>query len=196
MVFTNAQTTAFFEAIDQMGLTAPTRDQLQTEGLITVGDLEEFDVDDLKQIAANLRRPSGRVPHPTIAGETIPTPLFEFGAKSLNRLTAASDIVRYYQATGRSLSHTNMHWDVIKIYIEHWKSLKARKKDDKPEVPKITRGLPVVKWTEAFEDYLHQNIGSHFIPLAYVICTNNEVPAGCCPYSSTWTTILYRAWPC
>jgi hypothetical protein len=45
MVFTAAQTTAFFEAQDQMGLTASTRVQLQTEGLITVGDLEEFDAE-------------------------------------------------------------------------------------------------------------------------------------------------------
>jgi hypothetical protein len=33
-----------------------------------------------------------------------------------------------------------------------------------------------VKWTEAFEDYLHRNIGSRHIPLAYVVRTTATVP--------------------
>jgi hypothetical protein len=40
---------------------------------------------------------------------------------------------------------------------------------DKPEVPKTTKALPVVKWTEAFRDHSHQAIGVRTIPLAYVI---------------------------
>jgi hypothetical protein len=63
-----------------------------------------------------------------------------------------------------------MRWDhIIKLFNKHWKSLKERKKDDKPETPKITHGLPVVKWTETFRYFLHHVIGSRFIPLAYVI---------------------------
>jgi hypothetical protein len=60
MVFTNAQTTAFFEDANQMAIPALTRLQLQTEGIVTVDDLEEFQEDTLKQIVDNLRRPSGR----------------------------------------------------------------------------------------------------------------------------------------
>jgi hypothetical protein len=159
MVFTNAQTTAFFEDANQMAIPALTRLQLQTEGIVTIDDLEEFQEDTLKQIVDNLRRPSGRVPADPNApdGPTIPTPPFVFGAKSLNRLTAAADVVRYYQTTGRELGAVNMRWDpVIKNFVEHWKSLKDRKKDDRPDTPKITRGLPVVKWTESFLDFLNR----------------------------------------
>jgi hypothetical protein len=113
MVFTNAQTTAFFEDALQMGIPNATRLQLVTEGIVNVQDLEEFDEANLKQITENMRRPPGRVPvdpaHPL--GPSIPTPPFEFGAKSIIRLKAASDIVRYYQTTGRTLTAPNMKWD-------------------------------------------------------------------------------------
>ena len=49
-----------------------------------------------------------------------------------------------------------------------WKALKERKDDD-PEVPKIIKALPIIKWTEAFQDFLNRVIGARMIPLAYVI---------------------------
>jgi hypothetical protein len=80
-------------------------------------------------------------------GPTMPTPPFVFGAKSLNCLKAAADLVRYYETVGRDLTAGNMRWDpIIKLFNNHWKSLTERKKEDRPETPKITRGLPVVKW--------------------------------------------------
>ena len=97
MVFTAQQLAAFFEAEDQMAIPNATRIQLQTEGINTVDDLAEFLAADLKQIGENMRRPSGRIPDPTPGappGATIPQPPFVFGAKSLNRLTVAADLVR------------------------------------------------------------------------------------------------------
>ena len=64
MVFTVAQTTAFFTDADQLAITAETRIQLATEGLANVEDLAEFDDESLKQITDNLRRPGGRIPDP------------------------------------------------------------------------------------------------------------------------------------
>jgi hypothetical protein len=181
MVFTIQQTTAFFEEAAQMAIPHETRVQLATEGIDTVDDLGEFDEDNLKQIADNLRRPSGRVPIDPINdpnGATMATPAFVFGAKSHNRLKAASDLVRYYETVGRDLTAANMRWNpTIKLFNEHWKSLVERKKDDRPETPKITRGLPVVKWTEAFRDFLNRVIGSRHIPLVYLIRDVVDVPA-------------------
>ena len=86
MVFIVAQTTAFFEDAAQMGIPNATRIQFQVEGIDAVSDLSEFDSEDLKQIADNLRRLSGCVPvdpaNPN--GPTIPTPPFEFGAKGIS----------------------------------------------------------------------------------------------------------------
>ena len=50
-----------------------------------------------------------------------------------------------------------------------WKALKERKDEDDPEVPQITKALPIIKWTEAFQDCLNQVIGAKMIPLAHAI---------------------------
>jgi hypothetical protein len=182
MVLTAAQTTAFFEGAAQMGIPNATVVQLVNEGISEVDDLSEFDRDSLQQVADNLRRPGGRIPDPTagaVAGATIPTPPFIFGAKSQQRLLAACDIVRYYELTGRNLTASNLQWStVIRNFAEQWKSLKDRKKEaDAPDVPKITKALPVIKWTQSFADYLHRVIGVRMIPLAYVIRDDEAVPA-------------------
>jgi hypothetical protein len=173
------QLAAFFEDALQMGIPNATRLQLVTQGIVNVHDLEEFDEANLNHITENMRRPPGRIPvNPDQPlGASIQTPPFEFGAKSIIRLKAASDIVRYYQTTGRTLTTPNMQWDpVIKSFAEHWKAPKDRKTTDKPETPKISRGLPVVKWTEAFNDFLNRVIGSSYIPLAYVVLSDPIVP--------------------
>jgi hypothetical protein len=180
MVLTNAQMTVFFEGNNQMGIPNDTVIQLQAEGITTVDDLVDFDKDTLQQVAGSLRRPGGRVPDPTpgaAAGATIPTPPFVFGAKSQKRLLAACDIVRYYTTTGRPLTSGNMQWNtVISNFAEQMKALKDRKTGDVPDVPKITKTLPIIKWTESFADYIHRVIGVRTIPLAYVIRETVAVP--------------------
>ena len=54
MVLTAAQTTAFFENNDQMGIPHATVIQLQQEGIDTIDDSADFDKDSLVQLAANL----------------------------------------------------------------------------------------------------------------------------------------------
>ena len=99
MVLTAAQTAAFFEDADQMGIPHDTVEQLAEEGISTVNDLADFNKDSLEQLANNLRHPGGRVPDPdpgAAPGATIPTPPFAFGAKSqTKRLLVACELVQY-----------------------------------------------------------------------------------------------------
>jgi hypothetical protein len=173
MPLTAAQVTAFFEDGAQMGLRNATVIQLQEEGINNVDDLVDFDKDTIEQIAANLRRPAGRIADPNpaaAAGATIPTPPFVFGAKSQQRLIYATKLVRYYDTVGRNTTAGNLQWTpVMKHFSEQWKALEDKKGGEEPEVPKITKALPIIKWTEAFRDYLHRVIGVRTIPLAYVI---------------------------
>ena len=163
MVLTAAQTTAFFEDAGQMGIPHATVVQLAHEGIETVDDLADFDKDSLQQVADNLRRPGGRVPDPdpnAQQGATIPTPSFVFGAKSHKRLLVGCDLVRYYEMVGRPLTANNIQWNtVMKNFDIQWKALKDRKDEDEPDVPRITKALPILKWTEAFQDYLGRIIG-------------------------------------
>jgi hypothetical protein len=180
MRLTVAQTTAFFEAPAQMGIPHATVIQLQDEGIATVDDLADFNKDTIEPIAANLRRPAGRVPDPNAAaavGATIPTPPFVFGAKSQMRLINSTNLLRYYDSVGRNTTAGNLQWTpVMKNFSGQWKVLQDKKGGDEPEVPKITKALPIIKWTEAFRDYLHPVIGARNIPLAYVICPEAAVP--------------------
>ena len=149
MVLTAAQTTSFFQDADQMGIPQATVTQLQVEGISTIPDLADFDKETLQQVADNLRKPGGRVPDPNpgaAAGATIPTPPFVFGAKSQHRLTVACELVRYYNTVGRDLTSGNMKWThVMKNFEAQWKALKARKDSDDPDVPKISKALPIIK---------------------------------------------------
>jgi hypothetical protein len=65
---TAAQTTAFFENGDQMEITHATVVQLATEGIMSVIDLADFDIESLQQLADNLIRP-GRVSDPNSAAQ-------------------------------------------------------------------------------------------------------------------------------
>ena len=178
-----------------MALAHATRLQLAVEGLAQVNDLTEFDNDSLKQITENLRKPGGTVPDPNpnaAEGAVIPTPAFVFGAKSQARLKVAIQAAKYYDTVGRELTAANMAWDpVLKNFAEHWKALSDRKDDDAPDTPKITKALPIIKWTEAFADFTQRVIGVRTIPLSYVIretvAVNADAPAlmNRQPYSAT-----------
>ena len=79
MVLTAAQTTAFFESPDQMGIPHATMAQMQQEGIQSVADLADFEKQFLQQLADNLRKPGGRIPDPNpnaALGATIPMPAF------------------------------------------------------------------------------------------------------------------------
>jgi hypothetical protein len=163
MVLTAAQVTIFFEDANGMAIPNATVLQLVAEGINNVDDLSEFDKDTIQQIASNLRRPP--------AGAH-----YVFGAKSQKRLTAACDIVRYYETIGRTITAANLVWNtVIKNFEIQWKALQDKKKGDEPETPKIAKGLNIMKWSESFRDILHRCIGVRMIPLAYVI-RELEVP--------------------
>ena len=62
-----------------MGIPHETVIQLQQEGIVIVDDIADFDKDTIEQLAANLRRPAGRVPDPNQDGATIPTPVRVWG---------------------------------------------------------------------------------------------------------------------
>jgi hypothetical protein len=110
-------------------------------------------------------------------GATIPTPSFVFGAKSQKRLITASTLLRYYDTVGRNTTVANLQWTpVMKNFEIQWKALEDKKHAGESEVPKITKALPIIEWTEAFRDYLHRMISVRTIPLASVIQPAIAVP--------------------
>ena len=89
MVLTNAQTTAFFEQQDQMGVPHQTVTQLVNEGISQVEDLKEFTKDDIKNLADVLRKT--HTPRGSRASQTVT--YYQFGAKSQKRMMVACELI-------------------------------------------------------------------------------------------------------
>ena len=161
MVLTAAQTITFFEHAEQMGIPHTTVVQLQSEGIDVVTDLADFDNDSLQQLPDNLRCPQ-------------------------KCIAISCDLVRFYTSVGHDLTVANLQWSaVMKNFEMQWMALKERKGDDSPDVPKISKGLPVIKWTEAFQDFLNRKIGNRNFPLAYIIRDEPNPPAAPPPLAAS-----------
>ena len=65
----------------------------------------------------------------------------------------------------------------MKNFDIQWTALKEKKREDSPDTPKISKALPVIKWMEAFQDFLNRKIGNQNIPLAYIIRDEPNPPA-------------------
>ena len=144
-----------------MGIPQATVNRMQQEGITSVDDLIDFDDKSIKQLAENMRKPGGHVPDPAGGGGMIPTPPFPFGIRSQKRLIVACELVRYYDTVGRELTVANIRWThVMKNFEVQWKALKDHKDiGDVPDVPVITKQLPIMHWSEAFSDFLSRVIG-------------------------------------
>eukprot|EP00957_Ditylum_brightwellii_P091416 6960411-Ditylum_brightwellii.AAC.1 len=64
-------------------------------------------------------------------------------------MTAACELIRYYTMVSRTITPGNIQWDtVVKNFEIQWKALKDKKDESKPDTPKITKGLNIIKWSE------------------------------------------------
>ena len=163
MVLTAAQQAAFFT--NQMLVPAATRLQMVTEGVSTVQDLLDYNENMLDSLEDRLRKP----------GQGIAP--FVFSPVTKNRLLQASQLMKYYNAVGRPVTVPSIQYAVIKSFYLQFKALQARKKEDPPEVPKITKNLPITKWSESWYDFLNKKVGVCYAPLAYVVRADDAVPA-------------------
>ena len=70
------------------------------------------------------------------------------------------------RTSGVTLTLQNMTWLVIKHFLEQWKVLMERKKEDFGLPPKLTKHYPVHKWIESMVLNLEQKVGVRNAPLA------------------------------
>ena len=60
------------------------------------------------------------------------------------RLMAVTKLVQYYVMVGHPLTPVNMAWNmVMRNFNEQWKVLEEWTENKNPDVPKITKALPV-----------------------------------------------------
>ena len=164
MVITNAQNTAFFTNDVQMAIPPGIFDPfLNQQGITTVDSLKEFNDGMLDDI------------HKHITRHGPPNDIFS--ALSLSRLKTAASAVRFYLATGRTLSAVCMRWsDTLIMYREEREALKIAQEREDPKVPCVSKALPIMKWLTAFRSVIHESYGVRGFPLGYVLRDDVAVP--------------------
>lgn len=131
-----------------------------------VGDLRDLDKGQMDQTSSNLRKEDPPVIIPVM---------------SQKKMILAGKTLRYYKTVGRSITAGAIRWTVIRSFGEQWEALKNKKDADILDVPKATRALSIMRWIEAFEDFLRQVIGVRMIYLYYVIRDSSDVPGAVPP---------------
>eukprot|EP00957_Ditylum_brightwellii_P196224 14951258-Ditylum_brightwellii.AAC.1 len=77
--------------------------------------------------------------------------------------------MRFYDMVRREVTVLNtVYKTIIKSFLDQWKGLTNCKKHTQPAVPKITTELPVMHWTDVFDNFLLRKFSVRTIPLSYV----------------------------
>eukprot|EP00957_Ditylum_brightwellii_P028418 2145755-Ditylum_brightwellii.AAC.1 len=157
-----------------MKVAKETLEALKKEGIQEAEDLAEFTKETWKQVADNLKCPGSQMKNPDKEADknhvTVPQTPYLFGAKTQKRLLEASKLMRYYETVGCCVTVSNtVYKTVIKSFTNQWTRLKDWTQQTQPVVPKITVELPVMQWTDVFDNFFHRKIGVRTISLSYMI---------------------------
>ena len=183
VTFNRAQNDAFFGDGLQMSLTNNQRQRLVAEGLAQVSDFEDFKEEQIDDAIKNLRTPipgvpavvnaRGRETHAAIA----PIPPCIISAKCVLRLKVASVAFHYFSEIGRDVTPENMHYtNVLRGFYQEWEALSKLVKEDRPDVPILTKSQTPIRWMESFKDCLSRTFGVRNCPIIYVIRSDPNVP--------------------
>lgn len=170
---------------DQMALTPAERTSLRSEGLGIIGDFVDFKDDELTQAFKNMRISIAPVAGvnavldeegaivskaiPNIPGK-VPVAL---STKCMKRLKIASKAYNYYYSIGRVRRFGNMHFtQTLKGFWTEYEAISKLMKEDKPDVPKVTKNTTPLRWIESFKDCCYRTYGVRECPLLYVIREN------------------------
>ena len=182
--FTNVQNTNFFTNGPQMGLSATERLRLQGEGLVTVDDFIDFKEEQLKDGIKNLcisipGIPAVLDPTSNVVAPAVPAvPPCLISARCSLRLKVASIAYHYYLDIGRTPTPQGMNYSqVLRGFYTEWEAMKQLSKEDRPDVPALSKQVTPVRWIESFKDCLYRTYGVRSCPISYVIRENPQVEA-------------------
>ena len=180
--------TPFWENRDQMSLPVAVRLRLTDEGLSTIYDFSDFKTDQISQAFKNMRMSIPPVPGVAAVVDGQGVEVFpavppirgvlgiSISAKCALRLKIASIAYHYYVSIGRNQTTNNMHYtNVLKSFYVEWEAVVKLSKEDKPNVPKLTKHLTPIRWVESFKDCVLRTFGVRDAPLSYVIREESEV---------------------
>ena len=136
-----------------------------------VGELAEWKDDDWDKWKNNCKKPD-RIPDPANPANLIHQTPLAISVKSLKRLKAVSELIRYYESVSIELTATKIRWPVIENYEIQQKAIYLRIKHTVPEVPKIGKTTTVAKSNDSIKLYAGQVLEERKASLKYVIRSN------------------------
>ena len=128
----------------------------------TLGDFYDDELDDVfTKIARPVKRDEG----------------VDISATSEKRIRVAALAVRYYSDTGHLPIKLGMlTWTVLANFDVQWRALKELKKRDEPDVPKLTKGLTIIKYIESLRVHCMEVVGVRNCPLVAYLLRDDKVP--------------------
>ena len=68
-----------------------------------------------------------------------------------------------------------MEWSTLAKFDVQWQALKDLKKQDDPDVPKLTNSGSIIKWIDSFKLHLNAIVGMRNFPFVYVVWEQSEL---------------------
>ena len=59
-------------------------------------------------------------------------------------------------------------YPIIEDSNQEWEILIKRDGEDVSDIPNIQKALPIIKWTEYFDNFLHMTAGERNIPVSFI----------------------------
>ena len=142
----------------------------------------------LEALAKNMQQ-QRRIPDPTIgnrggapAGSTIAAPSVPYGIKVQHRMLVTCKAGRFFKTINRPVTLVDLKYDPVgENFWEQWTAIEDIKKEAQPDVPVVSKDLPMIRWIEAFLDHLTRCLGIRYIPLVSVVRDKVEVDPICPP---------------
>ena len=157
-------------------LEAAAQAQTDNQGMDSLDEIRILSDDDIANLCKLLRRPGGVVPGVVnAAGNPIPNPGIQVSARAETNLKLAAFYLRHKVRTGRIVAPA----DVTLASIRALRELREFEDTYKPseDVPTINDKDWLKTMMETILEYLRSYLGDKKIPLAYVVCESETVPA-------------------
>lgn len=154
------------------------RGAIRIQGIQTLSDFVGMEENDIKQITTNIRKPGGTVPRPTEdnPNATVADPGLPIGHVTTRRL----EMVRFYinhcvRIQRLPIEPQGMTLQRLTAVALHFKN---EEDQPEPELPgKIVKVEDVRTNIEDLDSYLNTALGETFLPLAYLVRKDVELPA-------------------
>ena len=146
------------------------RDKVRQEGLDNIGDLIEFDDEDVKILCASIRKPGGTIQDPNDAARTIPDPGHSIAAISEKRLRIACYGAKIYDMINRPIEASSLSRARLRQFEKHIQTIENH--EDPENLPEISKNFGIMKALDSIPVHLRERIGVRKIALSYVIREN------------------------